>query len=476
MNEKKGYFFLPKNLDNTDSYIPGIIKINTAEITEITLFDSLHETGHLFTFDEPEDLFTVWGILENGDKVSLLSTQFSEGTKPLSGSGIPSLKYKAKHCLIKTHIIDSKEKKFFKAVFSIQKFQRWHGKFGGQSQIEMDDSSIAKFFRFEYQYPSVLTYQIEDQINLRISFTVNHPHKFGEYLLKQITEVIIESEEDVSLHAYLEKISIFKNLFSLVIGENAILTDLSFNDRSNFYENPEFNIPKQYIKVNYHSSTINSLPSDESKPRQYSVNFLSIEPIYETVLKTWYQKNQLIAFRNIVSICVNSLNSKDKFDPTQFIAMFQAIEGFHRNFSSYETSTVLKDKEMLESILKKDLEESEKEWLRDKFKNGFEINARQRLKELFKKYGLLLSPSLPKKYYKKVVNDILLKRNKLTHMDENYDVSHFLDVYQAYHHLLKRLLMLLILEETGVSENVINKGYFKAMDFNLNYYDTGCGS
>jgi hypothetical protein len=334
MEKIKGKFFFPENFKKKKKHITGTIEIQEngsahLELLGILIFDDKAP----FLFLENKQKVNIWGIAENGSKISLLDCNSVRATQHLGENGMKLETYHARFVLKKAWVKNIEEKYFNKISVSIEGLDLWLNISGGKQTISYNEKKEAETFSYSYKQPDPINFEIENGLKACFYFTFkNRNDRFG-YHLQQTTCLELHCKRQQSLSFFLERIYHFAKFLNIVSGSTLgirFMTMTSFKNnftinQKTYYE--ELNLI--YLKEDFPFKNIN--PNHHS----FIITYSNVQQDFEEIMRAWFVLKTNEASR-IIEILNECIVNKNKVRVYLFLAVTQAAEGFYRIHKGYK--------------------------------------------------------------------------------------------------------------------------------------------
>jgi hypothetical protein len=439
----KGMFFLPENPELKLNGTLTIIEDNTGWLELFGTFP-----GHgIFA---KRTLFTMFGTLMNGDKISLLDSYRQNGTYQIEGS---IQNYSAGTVIIGTHI-SSREDIFFKGISAeIDHLQEWVDIDGGELSFTTD----FKTMDYKYKQPDAIDFAITDtltgSIYFKNEFWMELPFRNDS---QQMTRIEFQSTEEVSAGFLIQKLIGFRKLLSFFVGQKLRVLKIVLSSEREVIEliNPTPNAKKHLKQIEVYFDDNERYAPLPERPI-YLVKYDAIANDFEQVVKNWFEtlETELLPITNIL---LDGLADHRHFEESDFIKAWQGVEAFHRLVLQDVTTLKAEQQQRMAKLESFVTEVSLMEWLKAALQFSYEMPAKQRLQSIIKDNADILEINPHDERIPVWVKEMGNTRNYLTHFDpagKKKKVSG--KKLYNYTCLLKLLLLILILKKLGVSEDLL---------------------
>lgn len=442
--EIKGLWWTPDNPEQ----IPGILIYEPNKI-RLELTGVLGEE-ELFGKKAPE---IICGFSNEGEQFRLFPNLISGNT--YSFPGFPTETYDIDEFiagvfedgdfLSRDNII------FDSATFYTDKLTSWLNPDVMQKATRIKPELNEDVMTLKYINVPTKAYYI-DCINTAISenYTINTNHNGEpnlETTIRTVSSFIFDPDKPQCLDWYLSKITSFKNLLMVLMGEPTKYIDFVLYNKENDKKIKFFN--KELTNEN-----------KSNKSKSFIVKYKDIEEQFENLVKNWYLKQD--SLKIVFELYLSDFYTKS-FVETKLLNVIQTLEIYHRkadyigkhfqdkDFNSYIT--------LLNNFIDSHLPKEASEKFKGKLTHANEYSLSKRLKEIIWDFEddiiVLLFGS--KKNAKKFINKLVDTRNYLTHYDPNNKKNILKDPYDQLSAttIVKVLLSFVFFKELGCNEMFI---------------------
>jgi hypothetical protein len=439
----KGMFFLPENPEVKLNGTLTIIEDNTGWLELFGAFQS-------HNFFSRRSLFTMFGVLMNGDKISLLDSYRENGIHQKAGS---IQNYSAGTVIVGTHIY-TREDVFFNSISAeIDHLQEWIDIDGGELRFTNDLKTID----FNYKVPASIDFAINNTLSGRIyfknEFWVHLPFKND---FQQKTRIEFQSTEEVSAGFLIQKLIGFRKLLSFFVGQKLKILKIVLTSEHEEIEliSPSPNVKRQPTQIEVHFNDHENYTPLPDRPI-HLVKYEDIANDFELVVKNWFEtlETELLPITNIL---LDGLADHLHFEENDFIKAWQGVEAFHRRVLQDVTTLKALQKERMAKLENLVTDSGLMDWLTGALQFSYEMPAKQRLLSIIKNHADILEINPDDERIDIWVKEMGNTRNYLTHFDpagKRKKISG--KKLYNYTCLLKLLLLILILKRLGVSENLL---------------------
>ncbi len=143
--------------------------------------------------------------------------------------------------------------------------------------------------------------------------------------------------------------------------------------------------------------------------------FEQIREDAQRIVNNWFDAYDKIA--PALDLYFSTKTGAHKYLESQFLALAQGLETYHRRTSNEKLMDEAVFKELTENLIKQCPEEN-KEWLSGRLKYGNEVNLRRRIKLIIEPFKEFIGTN---KEREKLINTIVDTRNYLTHYDNSLE-------------------------------------------------------
>lgn len=326
MNESKdfkGFWCLP---DKPDILIPGIAKFDPTNGVTLELIGSLHEDANVFFHRSKSKAEIIHGIDSSGNRISLVFCKVINHQKVYKAK-FSLIIYRAQYLLQGIHLKEVNESVFVKGHFNTDKLNRWFSRNNIKNSYTFNsDDEISGFsISFDSEKDSfVFSLQIDDFWQLEIiSKSWQQEKDFSGINIHEIYIVKISSTVPSSFQEVIEK------------SEKLLLFfELAFTSRIKFISFYLFESGSSLEKLGGNSIAIyykQRLGLREKSPYDRPVFTLNqIESDFNEILTKWMAIDSKL--EPILNYLVKSFQNDNYFDPSNFMIIVNALEGFHRRF------------------------------------------------------------------------------------------------------------------------------------------------
>jgi hypothetical protein len=437
--EYKGIWWIPNNPENK---VSGILKFSPEEGTILDLIGSFENDNHIEI---------ILGKSYDGKDITLYNC--FEKERSFNTSGFSKSSVYVGMIFVGAHFHKKKDIKFKELFIHYSHLDEWVNISGFNIKNGLDEKVI-----IEYKCPEPIQVNIKDyKISIYFQPTISSRLQ-KEVNIKQKTYIKVESSEEKEYCEYTNITYHIQNFLSLGIGEPIYPLEIKGTTEINKKEIIEgkFSYPK--VEIFYKLLDISKMTRKEIIPFNMLFTFKDISSRFETFLKTWIEKEELL--KPVYNLYFGTLYNSKMYLEHEFLSSIQAIESYHSRVYGGKYLTDEEYNEIYNSFISFintiDTKEELKKRLKDYLKYGNEFSLRKRLKELIEKHQDVVVLFIDKKDQKSFINKVVVTRNYLTH----YDKSKEKDIINNYElfiltQKLKLLLEICLLHELGFSKEEI---------------------
>ncbi|MDE3182842.1 MAG: hypothetical protein KGM16_05430 [Bacteroidota bacterium] len=418
MEKIKGKFFFPLNRNKKKKQVPGIIEISDNGFVKLELLGVLIEDeNHPFPFSELKRKVNIWGIAENGSKISLLQCDAINITQHFDKMGMTFETYHARFILKNDWVENASKKYFRKLSVSIEGLGDWLNISGGIQNTIFENGG--EKYSYNYKEPSDIFFEIEKHLKGCFYFRIKKPElRFG-YHIEQKSCLEFSSDKSESLLFFLERLYHFQRFLNLV--SDSVL-DIDFITMTSYHNSYQVGQQKYFTELNlvYLKENLQN-QGNISNRLSFLIHYKDLENNFEGIIQQWF-KFRTGGMSRVIEIIYEGIKNKQKVRNYLFIAVSQAAEGFYR---------------------------IEKQQRHSKFEKA--INALLQDNLLNIHFSSFEKP----KDIEKLVQTIKEYRNDLTHIGKFKNLEPQQSEIYFLTNLLKNITTLALLKKTGISNDSI---------------------
>lgn len=321
--EFKGFWYLP---ERPETVIPGIAKFDPLKGVTLELIGSLHEEINIFFHRSKSQCELIYGVDSSNKKISLVFCRVTNHQRVYKAK-FSLVIYKAQYLLEGIHLKEVNEKIFLRGNFNTDKLNKWFlrnnikNSYTFNSEEEISGFSIS----FDSEKDSfVYNLGIDDFWNLEIiSKSWQQEKDFNGINIHEIYIVKISSIKQSSFLDVIEK------------SEKLLLFfELAFTSKVKFVSFYLFDFQPDLDKLGNNSIALyykQRLGLRDKSPYDRPIfNFDIIESDFNEILTKWMAIDSKL--EPILNYLVKSFQNDNYFDPSNFMIIVNALEGFHRRF------------------------------------------------------------------------------------------------------------------------------------------------
>lgn len=321
--EFKGFWHLPETPNNT---IAGIAKFDPDNSLTLELIGNFHEDQNLLSNRGRRYSELIHGIDSEGNKISLINCRVVNHVKTYK-SKFSLTKYKIAYLLDGIHLSNKDDHSFFQANFHTDKLNKWFAKnninnsytFNSKNEISGFNLSFDKTtdgFSFKSKLQNNLTIEI-------ISNSWQHEKDFDGIDIKEIYIIKISKETPIPFIEFLESIERIVLFFEFAFTSRVKIQSL--------YIYPlKVDLNKDFNKsVSLYYIQSNNLRPKSPYERPIFNHNLVVEQ-FSQILNNWMAIDKRL--EPILNYLIKSFQNDHYFDPSNFMTIINALEGFHRRF------------------------------------------------------------------------------------------------------------------------------------------------
>lgn len=399
--KKSGYFWLPSS---PERIIPGTLTITDGGNIELELFGVFDNN-----FDNNYKLARIIGHIEDHGLVTL--DDCFETNKRISFSGISKSSISVNNALIGV-AYDDKELVLLNTFrFSIEGIDEWVGLSG--IKVENQENGIASI---TYSPPEEVLLNLNNGMKLLVTFSYTRPGFpiTTEAKITQKTYFKLESEQEIPLKDFKSAAYKITTLLGFAIDKTVCIEKVSATSNAKRQDIGHGKTVPVSILLYYAS-----VPYTKIEPKIYRQRMLfrfeQIREDAQRIVNNWFDAYDKIA--PALDLYFSTKTGAHKYLESQFLALAQGLETYHRRTSNEKLMDEAVFKELTENLIKQCPEEN-KEWLSGRLKYGNEVNLRRRIKLIIEPFKEFIGTN---KEREKLINTIVDTRNYLTHYDNSLE-------------------------------------------------------
>ena len=408
--KKPGYFWLPSTPDHK---VPGVLQISDGGKVELEIFGILENEKnpvHAFNNQTPPELIN--GEVESHGYITLENCYYTNKSFDLSG-GISKSRINASRAILGAAFDRSEEILVDALKFSIEGLSEWVGISGFTSSFDFESGSV----QIQYRLPEEISFDINQNLKLKIRFSYKIPSISGEKSIKIEQETFFElfSGEAIALDDLLNLAFKITTFIGFGVNANVALHSVSATskDIAQHMGERKLLIP---ITIIYASKPFEKNPP-RIEGRRMLFNFEAVRSNFEAVLRKW-----LAAYENIdpsLNLYFSVTNGDQKYIENKFLALAQCLETYHRRTSPEKLMNEDQFNRLVEDI-KENCPKEHLEWLSGRIQHGNELSLSRRIKKIIEPFKELVGNSGERG---KIIRNIVNTRNYLTHYSKDLEVD-----------------------------------------------------
>jgi len=430
--------------NNPEFQLNGILEFHSPKNCYLILDGSFSE----------RNLELIKGFSSKGKSITLykcFQTNLSE-----SFPGLSTSKYYVNYAFINVDYKTTEDITFKNFSVNFSSLDEWANISGFKIVNEHKKKSVKVIYK---KPKDVIIYQ-DNRFKICLSVTSNGPQINSvqkDVSINQTTffNVAFKVSEE-KLSKVIKISSILQNFLTFAVSKPVkVISLIGQSDKSiTSFEDITFN---NNIDILYTSIT-QDLDVSYLDPHFMLFTYPDIKSKSQSLLKKWFQKSETLD--PVFSLYFSTLYKIDTFLNLRFLSLVQAIEAYHRRTTTNVEIDIREHNKRLNEIFS-NVSKKHNVWLEQKLKYSNEPSLRQRLKSIFNKYNIILTPLINKTTF---INDVVNTRNYNVHYDEQLkdnakrgkELLKICDV-------LKVIIELCFLTEMGFSETqyspLIEKSY-----------------
>lgn len=431
--EYKGIWFLPENEENTSKHVSGTLVFDTDNGADLELIGVLEDFN-----PEIKNFEFILGFTTTGEKITLYES--FECTRTITIPGIETSKFKSNYIIIGKFIKTIDDLNFTGISATFNNLDVWLNKYGF-NEIK---NNFKDTFSLKYDLPTPITFKINDDFKGEIVFSYQGPliSNTKSVTIKQSSKVIFKSIKTKSLRELFSDLKYFQDFLTLGLFESAILTEIFLlqkdEEQLTFLYQPNFKNIDNGNKMVSHSL----------------FSYIDVEDNFESIISNWFRLREKM--ETITYILLDGFYNRDiSFTENRFLNTIQALESYHRRFKVNESIPKIEYKKKKEEILNS-VPPIHKKWIEDILHFGNEPSLHFRLENLLNSFSL---ETIDKIIVNReaFIKDSKISRNYYTHYDQKAEKKALKGAgLWRLTEKLRLVLIVVVLKETGFSENQIN--------------------
>lgn len=425
--------------DPKESYA-GTLKNDNGDIT-ITL---------LGCTEIPTKPFIVHGTTTNGKKITLFNCQ--QISRRMAFPGIPSVEINAVYCFVGSHLTFD-ELNFNTAQIKISSLNEWVD-VSGFNDFRNTENSVS----ISYSNPEPIVFHETESVKFILQFNRTSPlfNPTHECIIKQETLVLIKHKSHFNLDTFWDYVSEITSFLTLAYFSEPNVLDIKFKQGQNILE------------VKYAGQ--DTKPVKEKKNRRHFLfTYKTIQNDFVSIFQKWTELNTTID--PVVNVLLEAFGNRNIINENKFLNIMQGIETFHRRRRHNEKESKESHKVKTTKIVETCPSEYQT-WLKEKLNFSNEPTLQDRLKELFAEIDESLKDHLFPKV-EDIIKNSKNSRNYYTHYTKSLEKKALKGSSLFYlTERLKVFLLILLLKETGISNEKANLIVTEGSHFLFNHLIT----
>lgn len=431
--EYKGIWFLPENEENTSEYVSGTLVFDRDNGADLELIGVLEDFN-----PERRDIEFILGITTTGEKITLFES--FEYSRTMSIPGLATSKFKSNYIIIGKYIKTIDDLNFTGISATFNNLDNWLNKYGFN---EMNNNFKDKI-SLKYELPKPIEFKIRDDLKGEIVFSYQAPliYNTKSITINQNSRVNFKSTRRKSFKELFGDLKYFQDFLTLGLFESTIPTEIFLLQKDDE--------PLTFLYQPSHKNigNINKRVSD------LFFSYLDLEDNFELIMSNWFRLKEKMD--TITYILLDGFYNKDiSFNENKFLNTIQALESYHRKFKNNEDIPQEEYKKNKQEVLNS-IPLIHKNWIQTALHFGNEPTLHNRLKDLLNSFSLeTVDKIIIDK--EKFIRDSKNSRNYYTHYDQSTEKKALkgLNLLRLTEKL-RIILIVVVLKETGFSENQIN--------------------
>lgn len=308
---------------------------------------------------------------------------------------------------------DTETVSFNKFEFSVECIDEWVYVTGIKVEGEPENGTAT----IKYLCPQNISLNLNNGMTLLIKFCWTPPNypNITEAKITQKTYFELISEEECSPDDFISTAHKITTFLSFAIDQIVCIDKISATSSSKY---EKFNDQTHFIPI---SLIYRSQPFTKSEPKIYWNRMLFTYPEIsenaESIINKWLDAYDEID--TALNLYFSTQTKAHKYLESNFLALAQALETYHRKTSNEKLMSEDIFKELTENLMEKCPEEH-KQWLSGRLQHGNEIKLRKRIKNIIEPFKEFFGSS---KEQKKLITNIIDTRNYFTHYDNSLETK-----------------------------------------------------
>lgn len=444
--EVTGYWWAP---EAPDTKVPGRLEFDPTNGVTVDIEGRLSGSTY-------RDLRT-WPIIhgETRTRTPCSLVMVRERSATIESTNTSSSKIVAQFCLLGCHFDTLADIDLVSAEADYSNLTAWMVR----QPFKWPDlpSSGDRSYSVSYRPPPDIRFSLANRgftLKFRCRSSLDRP-SFHEVALGFGESVIIRPRQKQSLRWFLDRLSEFRNLLSLMMAEPVRFEEIRLQFGSHLF-NPIRKMIKDYaillFRQPYHDSQVRPL-----QPVDIPFGFGSVRKHFPKILTNWFERyDELEPVFDLFFLSVYNRHLNIEF---QFLGLLQALEALHRRSVGGVYLPVDKYEEIRKHLVANipdSVTRDHRAALQSRIKYGYEYSLRNRLLQLSKLLSHEAMDAVTDgEVLARFIGRIVDTRNYLTHYDESLKAESMSprDMMEG-NHSLTLFLTLLILREIQVPESI----------------------
>ena len=406
--KRLGHFWLPSA---PERQIPGTLSISDGGNIELEVTGLFHDGIEALLNSDSAELKRIVGLVEKDGWVTLEDCYYKG---PFNFIGSPSKSFIHVGRVFTGVAYHEDDIPLFNTLtFSVEGIDEWVGinGFEAASHLEKEDTKREKdSIAISYQPPTNVSLNLNNGMQLLITFPYAIAAGFAEYRISQKTYFELVSEDECELDEFTSVVHKITTFLCLAVDQTVSVDGMSAtsdNRRENIGDGTTKPIP---INIYYPSQWYS-----KDEPRVYQGNMLFefgwIQDNAERIINNWIKAYEKIT--PAFNLYFLAKMGAQQYLEDRFLALVQGLEAYHRRTSNEKQMDEAEFEELVKNLIDQCPEEK-KEWLRGKLRYGNEVSLRNRIKRMIEPFKDTIGTS---KERRELIESIIVTRNYLTHYD-----------------------------------------------------------
>lgn len=382
----------------------------------------------------PLEPFIVQGTTTTGKKITLYKCH--QTSRRTSFPGISSIEISALYCITGSHL-NFDNLNFDSVQLKFSSLNEWVD-IGGFDNFKNDK----EIFSISYKNPKPIVFYKTESVKFVLMHQRTSPmfRPTHSCTVKQETVILIKHNSKFDLETFWDYASKIKSFLTLAYFSEPQILDIKFKQGQN------------NLEVKYAGQSSEAIKEKKNK-RNFLFTYKIIEKDFVSIFQKWTVLNTVI--EPVINVLIEAFGNRNIINENKFLNVMQGIETFHRRSRHNEKEPKDIHKVKINGILEGCPNEYQT-WLKEKLNFSNEPTLQERLIELFGE----IDEKLKNKLFPKV--DEIIKnsknsRNYYTHYSKSLEKKALKDTSLFYlTERLKIFLLILLLKETGISNDQTN--------------------